>query len=265
MRMRIVWSAVCALVGALATASPVVRAQSPVATTLILRVVDSAGASLPAVELELSGERKSTIRARTDSLGAIEIANVAEGLRVARLRRIGFAPAVASIRVATGMNSFTLRMVANAVQLTGVRIIGGAVVSKRLDDFERRRLSRVPSAVVSREEIDRLAPVKFSRLIRGMAGLVLGDSLGSVVAMSARGLKPTPQTQGRPGIGLVQCVLRVSIDGILMPALYNIDEIVPSDVHGVEVYFGPARMPPELAGLRTDSWCGLVAIWTRDR
>ena len=93
----------------------------------------------------------------------------------------------------------------------------------------------------------------------------IADSLGSIVAVSTRGAKPTRLTNGRPGFALVQCVMRVSIDGILLPALTNIDEIVPNDVHGIEIYFGPARTPPELAGLRTDNWCGLIAVWTRDR
>ncbi|HEY0931126.1 MAG TPA: hypothetical protein VGE27_14495 [Gemmatimonas sp.] len=59
--------------------------------------------------------------------------------------------------------------------------------------------------------------------------------------------------------------MRISVDGIILPPLTHIDQVVPKDVYGIEVYYGPARMPPELEGMRTDNWCGLIAIWTRDR
>lgn len=61
------------------------------------------------------------------------------------------------------------------------------------------------------------------------------------------------------------CVMRLTLDGVVMPALSDIDAIIPKDVYGIEIFSGPARLPPELAGLRTDNWCGVIAIWTRDR
>jgi len=59
--------------------------------------------------------------------------------------------------------------------------------------------------------------------------------------------------------------MRLTLDGVVMPALSDIDAIIPKDVYGIEIFSGPARLPPELAGLRTDNWCGVIAIWTRDR
>ena len=190
---------------------------------------------------------------------------VAEGLWVMTVRRLGVKPVTASLRVAPGGNRYTVQTNGEVLTLLGIRVVGGKTYSARLDDFERRRHSGVPSATVSREQIERLSPINLSRMLRGMSGLQIADSLGSIVAVSTRGAKPTRLTNGRPGFALVQCVMRVSIDGILLPTLTNIDEIVPNDVHGIEIYFGPARTPPELAGLRTDNWCGLIAVWTRDR
>jgi len=102
-------------------------------------------------------------------------------------------------------------------------------------------------------------------MLRGIAGLRIADSSGATVAISSRGDKPTRNAR-RLGFTMVPCVMRVAVDGILMRAQFNIDQIVPRDVHGIEVFSGPARTPPELGGgLRTDDWCGLIAIWTRDR
>ena len=142
--------------------------------------------------------------------------------------------------------------------------VGERTNTGRLGDFERRRMAGLPNATVTRDQIDRVGPITLSRMLRGMSGLQIRDSLGNAVAVSTRGAKPI-RAGSSIGFGLVPCVMRMSVDGVLLPATANIDAIVPKDVHGIEVYFGPARMPPELAGLRTDNWCGLIAIWTRDR
>lgn len=36
-------------------------------------------------------------------------------------------------------------------------------------------------------------------------------------------------------------MLRVSVDGVVMPAGTVLDNTVPMDVHGVQVFFGPSR------------------------
>jgi hypothetical protein len=240
-------------------------APSPATGALTIQVIDPAAAPVAAAEVLLRGEGGRTLATRTDSAGFATFGEVAEGLWLLTVRRLGVRPVTASLRVAAGSNSYTVRTDPQVLTLLGVRVVGGRSYSARLGDFEQRRLSGVPSATVTRDRIERDRPLTLSRLLRGMSGLRIGDSLGSVVAISTRGDKPTRMTNGRPGFATVHCVMRVSVDGVILPALTSLDDIVPSDVHGIEVYFGPARMPPELAGLRTDNWCGLIAVWTRDR
>ena len=57
----------------------------------------------------------------------------------------------------------------------------------------------------------------------------------------------------------------VTVDGITQPALTNLDATLPQEIYGVEIYNGAARLPVQFGGLRTDNWCGLIAIYTRDR
>jgi len=59
--------------------------------------------------------------------------------------------------------------------------------------------------------------------------------------------------------------MRVAIDGVMLPALCDIEQMLPKDVCGVEVFKGPARLPPQFGGLRTDSGCGMILLWTRER
>lgn len=88
-----------------------------------------------------------------------------------------------------------------AATLSGVRVMGDKVHSSRLDAFERRRLSGAASAVISREQIERVGPVQLSRMLRGLAGLRLGNSVGYTVAISSRGAKPL--RSDRMGFGLI--------------------------------------------------------------
>lgn len=91
-----------------------------------------------------------------------------------------------------------------------------------------------------------------------MAGLRVADSLGAMVAVSTRGMK-----WERGANTFVPCVMRVMLDGVVMSASTDIDQIIPFDVYAVEVFFGPSRIPPQYNGGRADQWCGLIAIWTR--
>lgn len=249
---------------ALVSSARVAGAQRPSFGDLRLLVLDSLRAPVVNAEVSLSLGRSQGGVVRTDSMGVAAYANLTSGLWLVQVRRIGLKPMSISVRVDSGTNQFTVIAQSAALQLSGFRVVGGREYSQRLDDFERRRLSGAPSAVVTSQQIERLGPIVLSRMLRDLSGVRIGDSLGSTVAISTRGSKPTP-LPNRPGFAMVQCVMRVSVDGILLPALYNIDQIPPKDVHGVEVYFGPARLPPELAGLRTDNWCGVIAVWTRDR
>ncbi len=242
-----------------------VGAQSPPEHGRVeIRVVDTDSVAVVGAEVLMQRGGNARMTARSDTAGRAHFDIVAPGIWSVMVRRIGVRPMTTTIRTSVGNNAYTLVASSVALELRGMRVIGGVIWSPRLDDFERRRLSGSASAIVTREQIDRLDPPQLSRMLRGMNGLRVGDSAGYTVAISTRGSKPTRNSVG-VGFSLVQCVLRVVVDGTLMPALFNIDEIVPRDVHGIEVYYGPARMPPELAGLRTDNWCGVIAIWTRDR
>lgn len=229
---------------------------------LVVRVLDSVRVGVIGAEVALVRGRDERHTARPDSAGTTTFAEVEAGLWSLTVRRLGLRPISTIIRLAPEGNVFTVVATPSALTLSGVRVVGDVPYSARLDAFERRRLSGAASATVTRAQIDRLDPQKLSRMLRGVNGLRIGDSSGYTVAISTRGAKPTRNTTG---FAMVPCVMRVVVDGTLMPALFNIDEIVPRDVHGIEVYYGPSRIPPELAGLRTDNWCGVIAIWTRDR
>ncbi len=231
--------------------------------TLRLTVVAEQGAPVPNADVQLRRER-ATIRARTDSVGLARVELPSEGIWRATVRRVGFGPADVDLRVGVGENAHVVHLDRASASLDAVRVVANRTLSARLDDFEMRRLRGDPSSTITMDAIAKRNPIALSQMLRGVSGIRIADSSGSIVAVSMRGAK-AERNRGGIGFGLVPCVMRITIDGVVMPALSNIDQMVPSNVYGVEIYNGPARLPPQFGGLRTDNWCGLIAIWTRDQ
>ena len=48
-----------------------------------------------------------------------------------------------------------------------------------------------------------------------------------------------------------------------MPLGFPLPVTSPKELHGIEVYSGPATMPLELVPRGDDAFCGLVAMWTK--
>ena len=65
-----------------------------------------------------------------------------------------------------------------------------------------------------------------------------------------------------PGSGS-PCVLRVGLDGQLMPEDFSVDDVPVSEVAEVEIYRGAATVPIALSSTRGAVKCGAVMIWTR--
>lgn len=230
---------------------------------LRLRVLGDANAPVPDADVSLKRDR-TVIAVRTDSLGEARLELPMAGLWRATIRRIGFGPANLDLRVGEGENALIVHLDRTTATLDEVRIIANRPSSARLDDFEMRRMRQDASSTITLQDIEKRNPIKLSQVLRTVGGLRIGDSSGNIVAISTRGQKST-LSKGSNTFALVQCVMRVAIDGVTLPALSNIDQVLPKDVYGIEVFNGPARIPPQFGGLRTDNWCGLILIWTRER
>ena len=219
--------------------------------------VDSAGAPIPGVEVRVGSKTVTS-----DGVGRFQIDGIEPGSRGVLARRLGYAPDSLVVTVAPGLVD-TVRFVLHAVASTldGVDIVGTSEISARLRGFESRRARKNGGQFVTREDIDRRMPQVASDILRRLQGLRIVDSMGVQLAVSTRGPKPDLRNP-RP---LAPCVLRIGVDGILKEPYFPVNTVVVSDIHGVEVYSGPATMPPEFGGARRDAGCGLIMIWTRSR
>lgn len=279
-RDRSVWR-VALLMIALAVAAPLAAplaaqperprsSSEPGVGTLSLRVISESDAPVPFADVSLrQGSR--TQQLRTDSSGSVQVTGLSVGPWTLSVRRIGYAAAEARVDLLPGLNPVTLELHAASqsasttapTELDAMTVRADAMPSTgRLREFDLRVKRGTASAVVTRTQIERRNPTELTQILRGIAGLRLADSLGNMVAISTRGQKAS---RGATGLGLVPCVMRLAVDGVVFPALTNLNAVRPVDVYGVEVFYGPSRTPAQFDGLRTDNFCGMIMIWTRDQ
>lgn len=230
-------------------------AVSPSLASLRLRVLQGDSVGVAGAEVTVKSRRVQRI-ARTDSSGRARVEGLDTGVVDINVRRIGFSAQAVQARIAAGENALTVRVRGTAVVLDEMRVIGNRPGSGRYDDLDLRIRRKEASAVVTREEIVKRNPIALSQMLRRLPGVRIADSLGNSVAISTRGKK---FANGAP----VDCLLRVMLDGTILSSLVSIDNMMPNDVYAIELFLGPARIPPQFAGIRDDAWCGLIAIWTR--
>lgn len=241
---------------AMALSSPLV-AQQPLPVSSLLRVYleNEAGTPVAGAEVTVKTGRNERVM-RADSAGLARFDDLKAGDIEIFVRRLGMKAVALQTKVQQGDNSVTVFVDDTPTVLEERKVTDTRPVAGRHQELEMRLKRQEANSVVLAAEIEKRNPVKLSSMLRRVPGLTIGDSLGQAVAISSRGMKPSLMSK-------VNCVMRVMIDGILMPAQTSLDAIVPSEVYAVEVFNGPARIPPTMSASRTDSWCGLIAIWTK--
>jgi hypothetical protein len=217
-------------------------------------VVDSSSrAPLVDVEITVADFHRSV---RSDERGRFRFTDIDSGGYYIVARKAGFSPeSVTVITESVGASEvrIALRLVAT---LSEVEVSESAIISARLQGFEHRRERKNGGQFITRAEIDRRNPVVTSSLLRRLQGIRMVDSAGVTVAISSRGPKLRY-------LQVVNCVLRVGVDGSIKEHGFPINAIPPVDIHGIEVYSGAATLPSEFNSARRDAYCGLIMIWTR--
>ena len=183
----------------------------------------------------------------TDSTGTFAIARVPPGrhtLRLAWHDRVSEDYQVALragqvLDLAILLDVGSVELAAIVVEATS----GEAVLS--LAGFYQRR-GRGFGRFVTGEDIERRKPANLSAML---------TSSGITMRCVRTACYPARYTSGR------RCAVPVFLDGLRVEA-YDIDNIPPSDVLGIEVYRQGADTPAEFSRWSAD--CGAVLIWTKN-
>jgi hypothetical protein len=239
----------CRLAMAALCGCPLAAGAQQVPATLVGVVRDTAGIPIPAVEVRFTGA--DLISVRTNDSGGFRMVNVPVGIGKVTVRRMGFAPATAEVRLRSGRtDSLVFALTALATTLAGVVVEDEyeARSHRLLAGFWERR-SRGFGYFLTRDEIEKRDAHEFADLARMAPSVSVGTRNGRRV-IRFRG------SSGR------DCPPQYVVDGMKIEN-GSPDEFVPQDVEAIELYSGPATIPPQFAPRFNSYTCGAVVIWTR--
>jgi hypothetical protein len=210
-------------------------------------VRDSGGLPVPLAQLTLLG-----IRALSDTAGRFLFTEIPPGIATLAVRRLGFAPSTLAIELVAGRKDSVFVVLALLPQeLSGVNTEATSRLAVYLADFYRHRRGGSTGHFFERKEIDASNVHNISDLMRRVPGLrLLPDRSGRVQLRMGRSM------------GGRDCPPDFWIDGVRAPLL-NVDDIPLDDVEAMEIYSGPAGVPPEMNSRLGNPGCGAIVIWTR--
>lgn len=210
-------------------------------------VKDSAGIRIHGVEVIVIGTGAAT---RTDTAGRFLLAGLPRGATDVSLRRIAYEPVVVNIEVVEAETTeVEIRLGALAQSLPSVVVNDHTDRVRTLAAFESRRKTGV-GQFITRAEIEKRHPLRLSEMVRTIPGAMI-----------------VPAENGRVALRFARssgaCQPQFFLDGQRVTSSFNVDDLPPVDVEGVELYSGPAGLPPEFNHLYDGTVCGTVVIWTR--
>ena len=232
----------------------------------------SDGAPLPDVEVWIPSR---DLRAVTDSTGAYRLTGLACGIALVQLRRVGYEARRDTVTIAAdGETHRDFVLAAQGTTLDTIRTVATQMryLSPRLRAFEERRLKGAGGRFISdsllRANDNRslasiiLQKVPGTQLVRGAAGARYVASTRKVCsgpAFTAK-CKPCYASIYQDGVPLFSSTM-MDHDSSLTPP--DLTQIPNDQLTGVEYYAGGASVPPDF--VHTDSGCGVLLLWTRER
>ena len=202
----------------------------------------------------------TTIEVQTPASGRFRVSKLPVGEYRLQVRRLGYEALVVPVEVrANDTTRVAIAMDRAVLELDTLRARAQSQPD-RLAGFLDRRERSVGGKFVTRSDIERQGPVATTDLLRRISGLNIADSSGTLVAISSRGSKMAIVANH---LVPVQCTMPVMVDGHRMDSQFALNSIPPDQIFGIEIYPGPSSIPVEFNQTVTDTFCGLIVIWTR--
>jgi hypothetical protein len=220
-------------------------------TTLVGLVRDTARIGIASAEV---GVPRLQLTTRTDTAGRFILLGVPIGRVELSVRRLGFEPSIFEITVPPGGGD-SLALVLDVKAITLDALVVGSTELKHmiaLEEFYRRR-ARGGGWFVTRADIEARRSGNVSDVLRGIAGIR--------VVRLARGYGSTVRFVSS-GSSRRDCPPVFWVDGQRVEN-FELDDIPPRDIEGIELYQGPSTIPAQFAHNTGVKYCGAVIIWTR--
>lgn len=212
-------------------------------------VRDSGGT--PVMSVEVRGGSKTPVWTRTDSAGAYRLGGLPAGKTQLVFRRLGFEPVTKDVVVSERPQTVDVTMEMLPAEMAALITEASTRVREMLRDFWHRR-EQGYGHFITRAEIEDRQPMNLSDMMRTLPGMTLvPKQVGTEATLRfAR------------NVGGHDCPPQYFIDGVMARG-FNIDDMPPGDVEGIEIYPGVSTVPPQFKSLTGTSACGVVVIWSR--
>lgn len=247
-----------------------VDAQTAVLSGTVVR--DSSGTALADAEVSLPDLRRST---KTNYRGEFKFERLPAGVVSVVIRRVGFALRNDTVTLADGARidrEFILE--AAATQLDSVVTTAAAerkYISPALNEFEERRRQGfgyfITDDVLRKEEQRDMLNI-ITGHVPGLTRIRVPPNINYLG--SARKCAPGPAFINCTGKSY--CPVTLYVDGVRIfdamnqqaPSdIPNLSNFRPNEYAAVEFYAGSATTPPRFN--TTNSGCGILLLWTRER
>jgi hypothetical protein len=183
--------------------------------------------------------------ALSDAAGRFVLGDLPAGTHVLLVRHLGYALSEVPVVLRRDQRlEMNVRMT-RAVELDSVRVLAS---QSKLAEFEINRKTNLQGRFLTLSDIQRIKPKKTSDLVPLLGGYVMMGR-GRRVKMSETDYDP-PGTHSCKEANVV-------IDGVDGQA---VDDVLPVQIAGIELYKNAAAAPLEYAGRAN---CGLIVIWLR--
>jgi len=200
-------------------------------------------------------------KAMTTATGTVTLSFLPDGGSMVRVQKIGFAPyanVVAISEADTVPVTVMLTPVAQTLPTVLTKEAARPYTSPALRDFEERRL-RGEGRFIGEDLLRKNDSRRMTDLIRQ-----IGVSVQCAKTFPYACFAVSSRQGSRSALRGGGCSFDVYIDGLrISDERRDLEKIRISEIGGVEVYSGPATIPP-LYNM-TGSTCGVVLFWSRER
>lgn len=186
---------------------------------------------------------------RTDDQGILWARLKHGGPNVLTFRRVGFQPVTTTLDVGEHDTLKVHVVMTHAARVLDTISVTARAMDPQISAFDRRRLLSPGGQFITLADIERRNPFETLDLFANRTGLrVVRPSGGDSFIESTRGMHG--------------CRLRVGLDGVVFGSDFDVNDVSPRDLYGVEIYSGAATIPAQYLSTMTGSSCGLIMLWT---
>jgi hypothetical protein len=212
-------------------------------------VRDSTGAPIGDADVSVPAMR---LLVHTDATGAFTLRGLDAGAVTLNVRHLGYRPQSLNIQVRSGSADSLIVALRAIPQVLDALRVGGARVHHDflIEEFYRRQ-ALGSGAFITRADIDARSPTRLSDVVRQLPGIRVVRGSGGTMGIRF------PNTS----MARRDCPPQYWVDGRRV-ANFELDEMPPRDIEGIELYHGPSTTPMQFT-MDDIKACGTVVLWSR--